>query len=81
MNLNGYIVDISMANNLFREVVDGVISPVIDNVLVKHCPCATGDSFIFDKNGVEFILNPVSSDFVGMVIRKKPKTENNNLLF
>ena len=33
-----------------------------------HSPCGEGDHFHFEYNGIKFTVNPLASDFVGVVV-------------
>lgn len=48
------------------------LSPEIDCIL-KHIPQGEGDHYHFEYQGIEFTVNPLTTEFVGIVYHKKDK--------
>jgi len=64
----GDVVTISMNRN---DCFDFQTRPTIHGVKVVSVPSDTGDIWYFQKDAVTFAVNPMSSDFVGLVLEKK----------
>lgn len=62
----GKIVTVCMSKNNCFTFQSG---PRIYGCKILHCPCDTGDCWLFElQDGTQFSLNPMSKDFIGLEI-------------
>jgi hypothetical protein len=63
----GSLVNVCMSRNDCFSPSIQKNSPIIRNCFLKYTPANTGDMYHFlTEDGIEFIVNPMSTDFIGI---------------
>ena len=63
----GSKVNVCMSRNDCFSIAIQNYSPIVRNCTLKYTPSDTGDMYHFiTENGIEFRVNPQSSEFIGI---------------